>query len=166
MFTRRCRARAAPCVWRAVAGKPEMVTLWTKSGSLGVLSGRGSLSSLGQSGKGGKEERGRTSKLRNLSFISSVSCAQANGTWAFIQPRPNLFLELEPFSYGGQSARVQRRQLGTRGRGRGGCFARRDKCPRGVGFAILRRDVPHRHLVLSGGAGRIVEDFVSALARG
>jgi len=66
-------------------------------------------------GKGGKEERGRTSKLTNLSFVSSVSCAQANGTWAFIQPRPNLFLELEPLSYGGQSARVQRRHPRPRG---------------------------------------------------
>ena len=27
----------------------------------------------------------------------------------------------------------------------------------GVRVAILRRDVPHRHLVVSGGAGRIVE---------
>ena len=77
-------------------------------------------------GTGGKEKRGRTSKLTNLSFVSPVSCAQANGTRAFIQPRPDLFLELEPMSYGGQSACVQRRHPR-----RGGCFARRDKCPRG-----------------------------------
>jgi len=69
--------------------------------------------------KGGKEERDRTSKLTNLSFVSSVTGAQANGTWAFIQPRPNLFLELAPFS----SCAASQRAFSVGTRGRGGCFA-------------------------------------------
>jgi hypothetical protein len=76
--------------------------------------------------KGGKEERGRTSKLTNLSFVSSVSCAQANG---------HGHLSSHGLTYFWSSSRCRtaasQRAFSVGTHGRGGCFARRDKCPPG-----------------------------------